>query len=89
MKGWMFKLVTVVNSAVGAGRKQLATWHSAGVTPDKVELSNYLQMVLAEYQPEVKGVEILTPEDREHLTLALSGILINVMDAETSKETVV
>lgn len=87
MKAWMFKLVTVVNTAVGAGRKQLATWHSAGVTPDKVELSAYLQLALADYQPEVKGCAILTPEDREHLTLALAGILINVMDAETSKET--
>jgi len=87
MKGWMFKLVGVVNTSVNAGRKQLALWHSAGVTPDKTELSTYLQVALADYQPEVNGCAILTPEDREHLTMALSGILISVMDAETSKET--
>ncbi len=86
MKAWMFKLVSVINGAVNAGRTQLATWHSAGVTPDKTELSTYIQMAIADFQPEVNGCAILSNEDREHLTLALSGILINVMDAETKEK---
>ncbi len=86
MKAWMFKLVGVVNTAVGAGRKQLSTWHSAGVTPDKAELSAYLQIAMADYQPEINGSAILTSEDREHLTMALAGILINVMDAEAKEK---
>jgi len=87
MKAWMFTLVGVVNTAVNTGRKQLQVWHKAGVTPSREGLSTYLQVALADYQPEVNGCAILTATDREHLTLALSGILINVMDAETSKET--
>ena len=87
MKAWMFKLVAVVNTAVTKGRAQLQAWHKAGVTPKKEDLAIYLQMVMADYQPEVNGCAILATDDREHLTLALSGILISVMDAEASKET--
>ena len=85
MNLWMIKLVTVVNGAVGKGRSQLHAWHKAGVTPDKEALSNYLQIAMHDYQPEINGCAILTPEDRDHLTLALAGILISVLDAETEK----
>ncbi len=86
MKAWMLKLAVGVNIAVTKGRAQLQTWHKAGVTPQKEELAIYLQMVMADYQPQVNGCAILAHDDREHLTLALAGILISVMDAEASKE---
>jgi len=41
---------------------------------------------MCEYQPEINGCAILTSEDREHLTLALAGILISVLDAETTEK---
>jgi hypothetical protein len=86
MKAWMFKLVAVVNSAVGKGRQQLVSWHAEGLTPDKEALSAYLQIAMADYEPEINGSAILTHEDREHLTMALAGILISVMDAETKEK---
>ena len=82
MKAWMFKLVAVVNNAVGKGREQVVSWHADGLTPDKEALSAYLQITMADYNPEINGHSILTPEDREHLTTALAGILLRVMDAQ-------
>ena len=88
MKKWMFQLVSTVNGAVNAGRLQLQDWHRSGVTASQEVLADYLGVALADYRPEINGRDLLGSDDRHHLTMALAGILIAVMDAETQEEAV-
>jgi hypothetical protein len=83
---WMLKVIGPLSSAVSAGRRKLADWYEADITPDREQLAIYMLLSLNSIDPQIKGKPMLDDEIRMSLASGLAGMLINIMAAELGDE---